>query len=121
LLWELVFICEYFIFFQKLFFFVENSSFSIFSHIVEFLMDQFDLSICEAIGLSINKTLNSGQLINQNELWVVSIVVDRIKICEKELIIQVVLTSLLDLQVKDGAADFEKILANVILFALVSL
>jgi hypothetical protein len=84
-------------------------------------MNQFDLSICEAIGLSINKTLDCGELINKNKLLVLSVEVDRIEICEKELVIQEIMTSLLNLQIQDGAADFEKILANVILFTLVCL
>jgi len=121
LFWELIFIHEHFFFFQIFLFCIENSSLSIFSHVVEFLMNQFDLSICEAVGLSINKTLNCGELVNKNKLLVLSVEVDRIEISVKELVIQEIMASLLDLQIKDGAADFEKILANVILFTLVCL
>jgi len=121
LFWELIFIHEHFFFFQIFLFSIENSSLSIFSHVVEFLMNQFDLSICEAVGLSINKTLNCGELVNKNKLLVLSVEVDRIEISVKELVIQEIMASLLDLQIKDGAADFEKVLANVILFTLVCL
>lgn len=82
-------------------------------------MNQLDLSICEAVGLSVNKTLDCGKLINKNELWVLSIVVDSIEVCVEKFVIQEIVASLLNLQVEDSAADFEKIFANVILFTLV--
>ena len=45
-------------------------------HVLEFFMDQIHLLVCQAVGFSIDETLDGCELLNVNEIWVISIVVD---------------------------------------------
>jgi len=58
----------------------ENSFFSILSQIVEFMMDQSDLLVSETISLSIDQTFDGSELIDKDELLIISVEVDGIKI-----------------------------------------
>ena len=54
-------------------------------------------------------------MVNQDEFWIVSMVIDSIEISLQELIIQEVGTSLVDGHIKNCTAYLEKILHDVIL------
>jgi len=58
----------------------ENSFFSILSQIVEFMMDQSDLLVSKTISLSIDQTFDGSELIDKDELLIISVEVDGIKI-----------------------------------------
>lgn len=87
-------------------------------HVLEFLVDQSDLLISQTVGLPVNEALNSGDLLSINEIWVISIVVDRVKVSVKDLVIKEVVASLVHVLVHDSANDLEQVSANVILLIL---
>jgi hypothetical protein len=78
-------------------------------------MDLLDLSIGQTISLSVDQTLDGGELVNQNKLWVISVIVDSIQISLEQLIVKVVAVSLVNGHIKDSAADLEQVLHDVIL------
>jgi hypothetical protein len=90
-------------------------------HVSELVVDLLDLSIGQAVGLSVDQALDCGELVDQNKLWVISVVVDSIEIGLEELVIKVVAVSLVHSHVQDGAADLEKVLHDVLLIASVLL
>jgi hypothetical protein len=73
------------------------------------------LRVGQAVRFSVNQTLDGCKLVNQDKLWVISVVVDSIEICLEELLIQEVAVSLVDRHVENGTADLEKILHDVFL------
>ena len=73
---ELFDVSKWFLFFQKLLFFLEDYSISIVMHVLEFLMNLSDLCIGQTVGLSIDEALDGSDLVSVNEIWVISIVVD---------------------------------------------
>lgn len=87
-------------------------------HVLEFLVDQSDLLISQTVGLPVNEALNSGDLLSINEIWVISIVVDWVKVSVKDLVIKEVVASLVHVLVHDSANDLEQVSANVILLIL---
>ena len=94
-----------------------GGSLSVVVHVSEFIMDLLDLRVGQAVRFSVNQTLDSRKLVNQDKLWVISVVVDSIEISLEELLIQEVAVSLVDRHVEDGTADLEKILHDVFLIS----
>jgi len=119
LFWELFNISEWFFFLlQKLFFSMENNSHSIVMHVLEFLMNLSDLLIGQTVGLSVDKALDGGDLFSVNEIWVISIVVDGVKISVKDFVIKEVMAFLVDALVHNSADDLEEVSAHVVLLTL---
>ena len=94
-----------------------GGSLSVVVHVSEFIVDLLDLRVGQAVRFSVNQTLDSRKLVNQDKLWVISVVVDSIEISLEELLIQEVAVSLVDRHVEDGTADLEKILHDVFLIS----
>jgi len=61
-------------------FLLVSSSIPVIVHVSELIVDHLDLLVSQSISFSINQTLNSSELVNENKLWVVSLIVDSIKI-----------------------------------------
>lgn len=91
-------------------------------HVLEFLMNMGDLLIGQVVGLSIDQALDGRQLISINKIWVISIVVDRVKVSEEDLVIEGVVSgvhaSLVGGLVHDSANDLEKVSAYIVLLTL---
>jgi len=51
----------------------------------------------------VDQAFDCGQLINENQVWIVSVEVDGIKICYQKLVVQVVGARLVDVQAENGA------------------
>jgi hypothetical protein len=65
----------------ELFSFLKVScSIPVIEHVSELIVDHLDLLVSQSISFPIDQTLNSGELVNENKLWVVSLIVDSIKI-----------------------------------------
>ena len=92
-----------------------SSSISVVEHVSELIVDHLDLLVGQSISFSIDQTLDSSKLVNENKLWVVSLIVDSIKISLQQLLVQHVGRSLAHRHVEDSTGDFEKVLNNVIL------
>ena len=87
-------------------------------HVLEFLVDQSDLLVSQTVGLSVNEALDGADLITVNEIWVISILADRVKVSVKDLVIKEVVSSLVHILVDDSANDFEEVSADVVLLIL---
>jgi len=59
------------------------------------------LGHCETF--PVHQAFDRGQLINENQVWIVSVEVDGIKICNQKLVVQVVGAALVDVQAENGA------------------
>lgn len=70
-------------------------------------MNNFDLLLGERELLAINKALDYRKLVNQHKVGVVSVEVDRVKVGEEKLVVEVVLVPLVNLETADGAANLE--------------
>lgn len=65
-----------------------SSSLPVIVHVSELIMDLLNLSIGQTIRFSVNQTLDGSELIDQNKLWVISMIVNSIKISLEELLVQ---------------------------------
>lgn len=77
------------------------------SKVGEFFVNNFDLLLGERELLAINKALDDRKLVNQHKVGVVSVEVDRVKVGEEKLVVEVVLVPLVYLETADGAANLE--------------
>ena len=77
------------------------------SKVGEFFVNNFDLLLGERELLAINKALDDRKLVNQHKVGVVSVEVDRVKVGEEKLVVEVVLVPLVNLETADGAANLE--------------
>lgn len=57
-----------------------SSSIPVIEHVSELIVNHFDLLVSQSISFSIDQTLNSSELVNENKLWVVSLIINSIKI-----------------------------------------
>lgn len=65
----------------ELFSFLEvSSSISVIEHVSELVVNHLDLLVSQSVSFSVDQTLDSSELVNENKLWVVSLIVDSIKI-----------------------------------------
>lgn len=64
------------------------SSIPVVIHVSELIMDLLDLFVGQSIRFSIDQALDGSKLVDENELWVVFVVVDSIEIGLEELLIQ---------------------------------
>lgn len=87
-------------------------------HVLEFLMNLSDLCIGQTVGLSIDEALDGSDLVSVNEIWVISIVVDRIKVSIKDLVIKVIVAPLVRALFHDSANYLEKVSAYIVLLTL---
>ena len=69
-----------FVSFELFSFLKVSSSISVIEHVSELIVDHLDLLVSQSISFPIDQTLNSSELVNKNKLWVVSLIVDSIKI-----------------------------------------
>lgn len=86
---------------------MKGISHSIVMHVLEFFMNLSDLCIGQTVCLSVNQALDGCDLFSINEIWIISIVVDRVKVCVKNFVIKEVVASLVNALVHDSANDFE--------------
>lgn len=96
----------------------DEEGFSLVSHILEFKVDLSDLPIGKAVSWSVNQILDGGKLVDEDEIVVVSGVVDGIEIGVQKVLLEEVVSSLVDRQVKDGASDLEQVLRNIVMVSL---
>lgn len=87
---------------------------SVLKHVLEFFVNHGNLSIGQSVSFSIDQALDCGKLIDEHELWIVSMEVNSFEISSKKRIIEDWAASLVHLHVKDGAANLEKVLDNII-------
>lgn len=81
--------------------------------ILELLMDHAYLSIRNTKSLSVDKTLDSGHLIQKNDIVVLQLKIDGIEVAMKKLVLKLVDASLSESQVEDATEYFEKILGEI--------
>lgn len=81
--------------------------------ILELLMDHAYLSIRNTESLSVDKTLDSGHLIQKNDIVVLQLKIDGIEVAMKKLVLKLVDASLSESQVEDATEYFEKILGEI--------
>ena len=80
-------------------------------------MNVLDLCVGEAKRLSVDEALDRVELIHKDEVGVGVVVVDGANILPEELIVQWVVTALLELDVLNAAANLEKILNDILALA----
>jgi len=83
-----------FVRFELLSFLKVSSSLPVVVHVSELIMDHLDLLVGQAVRLSVDQALNGSELVNENKFWIVSVVVDSIKVSLKKLVVQIVGRSL---------------------------
>ena len=96
-------------------------SLSLVSEVLEFIMNKLDLLVGQAEALSVDQTLDGGELVNQNKVLVISAKVDRVEISEQKLLVEEVVASLPHGKIKDGATNFEQVFRNILLVTSVLL
>lgn len=76
---------------------LDEELFSLVSHVLEFEMDLSDLLIRKTVGWSVNQVLDGSELVDKDEILVVSGVVDGIEISVQQVLLKEVVSSLVDL------------------------
>lgn len=69
--------------------------------------------------LPIDETFDRVELVHHHKVRVLMVEVDRIKVSLKQLLVDLVVSSLLQLQVLDCATHFEEVLDDVVLLSTV--
>lgn len=75
--------------------------------VLEFLMQEPNLTFAQRESFSINQTFDGVQLIHYCKVWIFSCVSYGSTICSQELLVQSIVTSLLQSEVLDSTKDFE--------------
>lgn len=81
--------------------------FSLLVEVIEFLMQESNLIFAQRESFSINQTFDRVQLIHYCEVWIFSCVSYGSTICSQELLVQSIVTSLLQFEVLDSTKNFE--------------
>jgi len=96
----------------------DEEGFSLVSHVLELKVDLSDLLIGKAVSWSVNQILDGSKLVDEDEIVVVSGVVDGIKIGVQKVLLKEVMSSLVNRQVEDSAGDLEQVLRNIVVVSL---
>lgn len=96
----------------------DEEGFSLVSHVLELKVDLSDLLIGKAVSWSVNQILDGSKLVDEDEIVVVSGVVDGIKIGVQKVLLKEVMSSLVNRQVEDSAGDLEQVLGNIVVVSL---
>ena len=79
-------------------------------------MNVFDLCGTQSKSFSINQALDSIELVHNDEIGILMLKVDRLTVWLKEFVIQLIVTSLFDLQIHNSTTELEKILNDIFWF-----
>jgi len=92
---------------------------SLLVEVVEFLMQESDLIFAQRESLSVNQTFDRVQLIHNCKVWICSLVSYGSAVCPQELLVQSIMTSLLQFKVLNSTKNFEEIFDNVFRFTAI--
>lgn len=97
---------------------LDEEGFSLVSHVLELKVNLSDLLVGEAVSWSVDQILDGGELVDEDEIVVVSGVVDGVEVGVQKVLLKEVVSSLVDGQVEDGASDLEQVLGDVVVVTL---
>ena len=83
-------------------------------HVQEFLVNVLDLAVAEAEGLPVDEAADSVELVHEHEVLLLVIVVDGADVLLEQRIVQLIVATLLQLQIQDAAANLEEVLDDVL-------
>jgi hypothetical protein len=93
--------------------------YSLVVQVLKLIVNEIDHLVVEGKWLSIDQVLDCVQLVHSGVVRVFMVSVDGVAVGLEQLLIQQVMTSLLDFEVHDSTQDFEKILYDVFRFSAV--
>ena len=79
-------------------------------------MNESNLISSEAVRLSVDQGLDRGKLVNEGEVWIISLEVDGVQVGEEELVVEELTSGLVALNIQNCTQDLEKVLREVISF-----
>ena len=91
-----------------------EASGSVVGHILELALDELHLLVGHAETFPVDQAFDCSQLINENQVWVISMEVNGIKICDQKLVVQVVGTLLVDVQAENSTQYLEQVFGDVV-------
>ena len=77
-------------------------------------MDLLDLIVAEGECFAVDEASDGVELVHDHEVRVLVVEVNRVDVVLEQLLVQLIMPSLLQLQVLDATANFEKVLYDVI-------
>ena len=92
---------------------------SLLVEVVEFLMQESNLVFAQRESFSVNQAFDRVQLIHNCKVWICSLVSYGSTVCPQELLVQSIMTSLLQFKVLNSTKNFEQIFDNVFRFTAI--